>query len=306
MVQTRRRAALRGAALMRLPTDVLHKIATHTVSPGLVVAAGKNVDVRTALRKGTDAAERSRFGGIGLTTKEAEQVLRTRYQLPDIDLASREAVTQAFCRRNSMVSENEDHPDAPEDYRGMTGNGFITSRLIKTLLAYGADASVRGSGYTPLHFLAAHIPSDAIELAQILLAAGADIDAECDPDDGAGTCALTWCTTTDEFPLPEAQHAFATFLIEQGCDVVKADAGFRHANDSYVQTFLDSLEEYLVEHPSTPAFERLMILVTDSIEEAGPERRQAKNDAARQRAEDAHGGKLREFYGLGDSDSPDY
>ena len=66
--------------LLRLPTDVLFKIASHTVAPDLVVAAGKNLEARTALRKGTDAAERSRFGGIGLTVREAEQVLRTRYR----------------------------------------------------------------------------------------------------------------------------------------------------------------------------------------------------------------------------------
>ena len=77
MVQTRRRARQRGAALLRLPTDVLHKIATHTVAPGLVVAAGSNLEARTALRKGTDEAERSRFGGIGMTVREAERVLRT-------------------------------------------------------------------------------------------------------------------------------------------------------------------------------------------------------------------------------------
>ena len=55
--------------LLRLPTDVLFKIASHVVAPDLVVAAGKNLEARTALRKGTDAAERSRFGGIGLTIR---------------------------------------------------------------------------------------------------------------------------------------------------------------------------------------------------------------------------------------------
>ena len=92
------RARQRGAALLRLPTDVLHKIATHTVAPGLVVAAGTNVEARTALRKGTDEAERSRFGGIGLTVREAEHVLRTRYPniLDDSELESREAAGLAL------------------------------------------------------------------------------------------------------------------------------------------------------------------------------------------------------------------
>ena len=50
--------------LLRLPTDVLFKIASHVVAPDLVVAAGKSLEARTALRKGTDAAERSRFGDM--------------------------------------------------------------------------------------------------------------------------------------------------------------------------------------------------------------------------------------------------
>ena len=60
MVRTR---SQRAANLLRLPTDVLFKIASHVVAPGLVVAASKNLEARTAFRKGTDAAERSRFGG---------------------------------------------------------------------------------------------------------------------------------------------------------------------------------------------------------------------------------------------------
>ena len=59
-------AAPRHAALLSLPADMLCKIASHVVAPDLVVAAGRDVSARTALRKGTDAAERSRFGGIGL------------------------------------------------------------------------------------------------------------------------------------------------------------------------------------------------------------------------------------------------
>ena len=105
MVQTRRRARQRGAALLRLPTDVLHKIATHAVLPDLVVAAGRNVEARTALRKGTDEAERSRFGGIGMTVREAERVLRTRYPhiLDDSDLASREAAGLALTSANVNI-----------------------------------------------------------------------------------------------------------------------------------------------------------------------------------------------------------
>ena len=111
MVRTR---SQRAAMLLRLPTDVLFKIASHVVAPDLVVAAGKNLEVRTALRKGTDAAERSRFGGIGMTVREAEHELRTRYRniVDESSLASREAAGRAFSRRN-IVRTDERHPDAP-------------------------------------------------------------------------------------------------------------------------------------------------------------------------------------------------
>lgn len=65
MAQTQPAAQVHCCPLLRLPTEMLLKIASHCVSPGLVVAAGKSVEARSALRKGTDEAERSRFRGIG-------------------------------------------------------------------------------------------------------------------------------------------------------------------------------------------------------------------------------------------------
>ena len=302
MVQTRRRARQRSAALLRLPTDVLHKIATHAVLPELVVAAGTNVEARTALRKGTDEAERSRFGGIGMTVREAEHVLRTRYRniVDASQLESQEAARRAFSRKN-IVCTDEDHPDAPEDIEDWLdddGQGaFVASRFVRTLLAYGADPSgSRNESFTPLHLVASYVPSDAIELARSLLAAGADIDAEGSPKDVAGTCALTWCITLTDGPASDARCALATFLVEQGCDVAKADAGFTQANASgftpHERTLLASLAQQ-----STPAGERLLDLVTAALEEAGPERRQAAADAARQRFSEVG------QYSFGDDDS---
>ena len=291
MVQTRRRARQRGAPLLRLPTDVLHKIATHTVAPDLVVAAGRNVEARTALRKGTDEAERSRFGGIGLTVREAEHVLRTRYRniVDASQLESQEAARRAFSRKN-IVCTDEDHPDAPEDIEDWLDDdgqeAFVASRFVRTLLAYGADPSgLRNESFTPLHLVAAYVPSDAIELARSLLAAGADIDAEGSPKDVAGTCALTWCITLTDGPASDARCALATFLVEQGCDVAKADAGFTQANKRNDQNRFgdDRTLAILFAQQSTPAGERLVDLITTALEEAGPERRQAAADAARQR-----------------------
>ena len=189
MVQTRRRVRQRGAALIRLLTDVLHKIATHAVMPGLVVAAGSNVEARTALRKGTDEAERSRFGGIGMTVREAEHVLRTRYRdmLDDSELESREAAGRAFDHGRIMIEYEWDWEDAPI--------ADINSDLIRTLVAYGADPNVQDLefGATVLHVVAECAPPDAVDLARLLLAAGADIDVECHPDNSAGRTPLAWC-----------------------------------------------------------------------------------------------------------------
>ena len=321
MVQTRRRTRQRGPALLRLPTDVLRKIATHTVAPALVVAAGSNLEARTALRKGTDEAERSRFGGIGLTVREAEHVLRTRYRniVDASQLESQEAARRAFSRKN-IVCTDEDHPDAPEDIEDWLDDdgqeAFVASRFVRTLLAYGADPSgISTESFTPLHLVAAYCPSDAIELARVLLAAGADIDAECSPADMSGTCALTWCITDTDMDTGEleglvsdARCALATFLVEQGCDVAKADAGFTQANKRNDQNRFgdDRTLAILFAQQSTPAGERLVDLITTALEEAGPERRQAAADAARQRFNElVDPSQYHAPYIFGDGDSDD-
>ena len=274
MVQTRRRVRQRGAALLRLPTDVLFKIASHTVSPDLVVAVGNNVEARTALRKGTDEAERSRFGGIGLTIREAEHVLKTRYRdfVDDADLETREAAGQVF-EVDNLVRNDADHPDAADEgwieTFGM-GPGFIASRLIRTLIAYGADPNARnrGCGATPLHLVVEHAPPDAIELARLLLAAGADIDALCSPGNSAGETPLSWALTCD--PVTETSYQVAKFLIEQGCDVVKADAGLQ-AQGSWGAN--DTLLGYLGDLDRTPANELISDLIRAKLAAAGSERR---------------------------------
>ena len=116
-----------SAMLLRLPSDMLLKIASHVVAPGLVVAAGKNLEARTALRKGTDAAERSRFGGtIGLTVREAERRLRTEYSgvLENNDLETRRAAGSALLKAIPY----------PDD------------ELAIALIAYGADVNATHRG----------------------------------------------------------------------------------------------------------------------------------------------------------------
>jgi len=267
-----RMAAPRRAALLSLPADMLCKIASHVVAPELVVAAGRDVSARTALRKGTDAAERSRFGGIGLTVREAEQALRTRYRVccAQVDLESRESVREGLSKSFYVF-----YPDPQSNER------CVDSQFIRTIIAYGADPAVpHGAGTTPLHHVAAHVPPDAIGLAKLLLAAGVDMDAEGTPFDRSGTCALSWCIShthdwTDE------RCALATFLIEQGCDVLKADAGYELVSDHFDGN--SSLLADLESIPRTPGIERLMGLIRAAFEAAGPERREAARTAARMR-----------------------
>lgn len=260
-MRTRRRARREKSPLLRLPTDLLRKIASHTVSPAVVVAVGKFAPERAALRKGTDEAERSRFGGIGMTVREAEHELRTRYRhiLDESSLASREAAGRAFSRRN-IVRTDERHPDAPANRDDWVLDGeydprrvFVPFRFMRTLIAYGAKLSRE---CIPLHYVAGCPSAGSVDVARLLLAAGADIDAECEPDDGAGTCALAWCI--EARPARAAKYELALFLIEEGCDVVKADAGYLVASGA---DLLRNLED----EPLTPANQRLIDLIKSAL-----------------------------------------
>ena len=278
MVQTRRRARQRGAALLRLPTDVLFKIASHTVAPDLVVAAGRNVEARTALRKGTDEAERSRFGGIGMTVREAERVLRTRYPhiLDDSDLASREAAGLALTKKSNVVGDDVEEGEEQRIHQGM----------VKALLAYGAEPSVPEDsdfGNTLLHL--APIADDPVAFARLLIAAGANIDARCIPPNGAGFSPLAWCIRIGGWT--ERGCALAIFLIEQGCDVVQAAADYacQHTgSDGSPRTLIEILDS----HDRTVENRHLVDLITAALEAAGPERCRAAADAARQYATEHH------------------
>jgi hypothetical protein len=302
---------------------MLLKIASHCVSLGLVVAAGKSVEARPALRKGTDEAERSRFGGIGgfhtietgqvydsicgrlvLTIKEAEQVLRTDYNGANINSASRKAAGRAFSV-DRVVCDYDGHVDAFEagDGHWVTNNTdfcevMVCSRFIRTLIAYGADPNVSDPDYgatTPLHFVAEYAPPDAVYLCRLLLAAGADIDAECAPGNTAGRSPLSWALTVG--PLSERRYEVAKVLIEAGCDVVKAEAAYRDV-DSDRETLLEALH---VAHASSQARalnEQILDLISAALEAAGPERREAALHAARGRR-DAWVGAIGDSHGLG-------
>ena len=269
--------------LLRLPTDVLFKIASHVVAPGLVVAAGKNLEARTALRKGTDAAERSRFGGtIGLTVREAERRLRTEYiwcerpVLENNDLVSRNAAGLALIMKTTW--------DDDESFG-------IYEEVAKTLIAYGADVNVkenssRDVGYILLHV--AYHADDPVAFARLLLSAGANIDARATPPNAAGLSPLAWAIDCGRGT--ERSYALASFLIEQGCDVVEAEA------DYYYQSHGRSLLEVLESRASTEGNLRLADQIYDALEAAGEPRCDAALRAAYRRPR---------FDSLSDSESDD-
>ena len=278
MVQTRRRAR-QLRCLLRLPTDVLYKIASYTVAPGLVVAGGKNVEVRVALRKGVDAAERSRFGGIGMTVREAEHVLRTRFahRVSEDDLATRSAAGLALEDKMICRAVEDDPEGAPEREEWLEDGEysppvFISSGLLTALIAYGADPSMCDPryGFTPLHNLASYpTPGLVIEQARLLLAAGADIDARCSPYNMAGRSPFTWCFCISRAePITDAALELAAYLIRQGCDVVQAQADYQWAHSHHGQPAPVTLVAVLEEH-RTPANEHLVdslvTLITDAL-----------------------------------------
>jgi len=271
MVQTRRARRVATAPLLLLPAEILRKIASTSVSPGLVVAAGQNVEARTALRKGTDEAERSRFGGVGVTVSEAEHILRTRYGAYTDErwLASRAAAGRALCRKNLLrwadrelelgAQLDQDHPDFPDhnddlrwefSERGPddTDSVFFSEEMCvffatgwcKMMIAYGADLeALNAGGYTPLHYLAAYAPPIAVarDVARLLIAAGNDIDAQCRPYyESLGPTPLCWCLTAHQCQLGgpvDAHYELASFLIEQGCDVALAHHGYLRMGAAY-------------------------------------------------------------------------
>ena len=201
-----------------------------------------------------------------MTVREAERVLRTRYPhiLDDSDLASREAAGLALTKKSNVVGDDVEEGEEQRIHQGM----------VKALLAYGAEPSVPEDsdfGNTLLHL--APIADDPVALARLLVAAGANIDARSCAPNAAGLSPLTWSLESEEGP---PCYDLAIFLIEQGCDVVQADADFacQYGNGS----LLHLLDRY----NRTVENRHLVDLITAALEAAGPERCRAAADAARQ------------------------
>ena len=168
------------------------------------------------------------------SSSQAEQILRTTYRAPHANLASRRAAGRTLGLVTSLAAKN----DGFVKLGG--GKFFVGFELVSPLVAYGADldASIRPGGTHPLHYLAEYAPGEAMKFARLLLAAGRDIDPKCP----IGTTPLCWCLTAGR--LTKAHYQLATFLIENGCDVLKAHIGWNRVFNRLGQegpTLLDIL-----------------------------------------------------------------
>ena len=125
-------------------------------------------------------------------------------------------------------NETENYPQNPEQVQYIYEvNVFFATGWCKTMLAYGADLDAQNAGgYTPLHHLAAYAPPIAVagDVVRLLVAAGNDIDARCHSyHEDRGPTPLCWCLTAHPAQLggpTDAHYELASFLIEQGCDVL--------------------------------------------------------------------------------------
>ena len=129
-----------------------------------------------------DAAERARFGGIGLTRREAIRELREGFAYTDEMLATlnepfgRDGYSRLMIALSGLGEHDADGPAS----RGLE---------VRALIAAGADVTATSSkGRTALHFAASNGRPDAVRM---LLAAGARPNAPA-ADGPLGVTPLSW------------------------------------------------------------------------------------------------------------------
>ncbi|CAH0366793.1 unnamed protein product [Pelagomonas calceolata] len=171
------------ATFATLPGDLLTAIASYVDGPQIVVAVAADGDARAALRRGVDAAEEALRG---VTIREAEFLLLHSYHVQAAALSDRQAA-------GLVLVEN-------------AAGYYFDSDIIPTLLAYRAvpdvetsstiDGEVRVAGRA-LHYVSGSGHERSLLFAAMLLDAGADVNARCDPENLAGTTALAWALAAD-------------------------------------------------------------------------------------------------------------
>ena len=160
---------------------------------------------------------------------------------------------------------------------------FFASGWLSMMIAYGAPVPVwretRPTGlfiHTPLHLLALYAPPDAVDVAQLLIAAGNDINAQMfPPQDTLGPTPLCWCLTAqqeDDGPT-DSHFELARFLIEQGCDVLLAHRGYVRAIGYYPwmaeENLPNTLLGLLAEYPQRPESQSFAAYFREKLEALG-------------------------------------
>ena len=294
----KRRAMFR---LLDLPPELLHRIATTLDGPGVVVAvaSARMTEERDALRRGVDDMERARFGGrLGWTVREAEA--RARTWCPGEFLETRQRATELFLNKTGVS------PELPTLAYMMSSEGPVVLERIKTMLAFGASPDdysrsrllhgvEQGILITPLHLAimeAYHSPTNNsqtqqtpwVEVAELLIAAGADVNKQVMRDDRPGLQAVYSHSISifgrtplsralvDNFNLGSLdQYKIARLLLENGADVAEAERGYLNdaqprAWDGFVGMLTHRLEQ--TDIARRPELAQLIHVVRDMIDAA--------------------------------------
>ena len=200
------------AAFATLPGELLTAIASYVDTPHFVVAVAADGDARAAVRRGVDEAERALRG---MSVRGAEAFLLHAYRVPAAALSDRHAAGLVLVEYAAGYEFDID--------------------IIPMLLAYRAvpdvetsstiDGEVRVAGRA-LHYVSGSGHERSLLFASLLLDAGADINARCDPGNLAGRTALAWALADDCLGLCgikfRASHAIdATCLRSSICSMAR-------------------------------------------------------------------------------------
>mmetsp|Transcript_10914 Transcript_10914/g.33710 ORF Transcript_10914/g.33710 Transcript_10914/m.33710 type:complete len:371 (+) Transcript_10914:62-1174(+) len=250
-----------------LPSELMRHLAGYAGSPDVVVACGRDEQMRQTLRDGVDDAERARTFGCGLTVKEALATLEAKtgghyelctpvpLKLPDIPpTASREGLGRLLhsltCPYNSGIASwpteraypwplglmklllacgADPNAQDPETMRKDTG--FLQERLAPGI---AEDRARRITFLTRLIIEVEMSRGETVELARLALDAGANAN-KCSP--------LYYAIAANCYRQPPekmvARFEIASMLIERGANVQQAERWWKGINHSVNKKYND-------------------------------------------------------------------
>lgn len=247
-----------------MPDVLLKQIVCYSGEPALVVSVGTNKGLRGLLRAGVDDAERARFGGIGLTVREAERALCGEDSIGAShfrsSLTTREAsglflatYIDTCSRTRPPDSDDSDDEDEFDIDRVRPGECPFMLERVRAIVAYGANVNARWnhlSGSNALHFATR---AGFEETAKLLLAAGAEVDAQVMREDAAGPTPLAWAFRAglgdgDDEEMEMSDHygrrlRVARLLVDRGANIALAEASSTQNFDELICARMFLLEK---------------------------------------------------------------